>query len=85
MYYRYQPYPYYRRHYNISPYHYRRYYNPYYNFINSQIASVDQNMTNFGNMTNVSQDSNIYQLRSSASEPESVGICTAPTAEEPTP
>ena len=75
MYYRYQPYPYYRRYYNLDPYYYRRYYSPY-NIIDSQIATIDQNMVNFGDMTNVTQDANIYQLRTPAPEPESVGICT---------
>lgn len=83
MYYRYQPYPYYRRYYNLDPYYYRRYYNPYYNIIDSQIANIDQNMVNFGDMTNVSQDANIYQLRSPA--PENIGICTEPPAEPPIP
>jgi hypothetical protein len=69
MYYRYQPYPYYRRYYNLDPYYYRRYYSPYYNIIDSQIATIDQNMVNFGDMTNVTQDANIYQLRAPAPEP----------------
>jgi hypothetical protein len=73
MYYRYRPYPYYRRYYNLDPYYYRRYYSPY-NIIDSQIATIDQNMVNFGDMTNVTQDANIYQLRTPA--PESVGVCT---------
>jgi hypothetical protein len=67
MYYRYQPYPYYRRYYNINPYHYGRYYSPY-NIFNSQIASVNQRLVNFGDMTNVTQDANIYQLRTPAPE-----------------
>jgi hypothetical protein len=78
MHYRYQPYPYYRRYYNLDPYYYGRYYNPYYNYqqniIDSQVATVDQNMVNFGDMTNVTQDANIYQLRTPA--PENVGVCT---------
>lgn len=78
MYSRYQPYPYYRRYYNIDPYYYRRYYSPYYNYqqnvIDSQIANVDQNMVNFGDMTNVNQDSNVFQ--SMAPAPENVGVCT---------
>jgi hypothetical protein len=82
MYYRYQPYPYYRRYYNLDPYYYRRYYSPYYNYqqnvIDSQIANVDQNMVNFGDMTNVSQDANIYQLRSPGPTEEN-----AETQEEP--
>jgi hypothetical protein len=86
MYYRYQPYPYYRRYYNIDPYYYRRYYSPYYNIIDSQVATVDQNMVNFGDMTNVTQDANIYQIRTPAPEPESVGVCTvSPEVESVTP
>ncbi len=85
MYYRYQPYPYYRRYYNLDPYYYRRYYSPYYNYqqniIDSQVATIDQNMVNFGDMTNVTQDANIYQLRTPA--PESVGVCTEPPLLEP--
>jgi hypothetical protein len=85
MHYRYQPYPYYRRYYNLDPYYYRRYYSPY-NIIDSQIATIDQNMVNFGDMTNVTQDANIYQLRTPAPEPESVGICTvSPEVESVTP
>jgi hypothetical protein len=85
MHYRYQPYPYYRRYYNLDPYYYRRYYSPY-NIIDSQIATIDQNMVNFGDMTNVTQDANIYQLRAPAPEPESVGICTvSPEVESVTP
>jgi hypothetical protein len=67
MYTRYQPYSYQRRYYNIDPYSYRRYYNPY-NIYNSQISDVNQSITNFGDMTNVNQDSNVYQLMSP--EPE---------------
>ena len=67
MHYRFRPYPYYRRYYNIDPYYYRKYYYPY-NIINSQIASIDQNMINFGDMTNVTQDATIYQLRSPETE-----------------
>jgi hypothetical protein len=85
MYYRYQPYPYYRRYYNLDPYYYRRYYSPYYNYqqniIDSQVATIDQNMVNFGDMTNVTQDANIYQLRSPA--PENVGVCTEPPTSLP--
>ncbi len=69
MYYRYQPYPYYRRYYNLDPYYYRRYYSPYYNIIDSQVATIDQNMVNFGDMTNVTQDANIYQSMAPAPEP----------------
>jgi hypothetical protein len=85
MHYRYQPYPYYRRYYNLDPYYYRRYYSPY-NIIDSQIATIDQNMVNFGDMTNVTQDANIYQIRTPAPEPESVGVCTvSPEVESVTP
>jgi hypothetical protein len=87
MYYRYQPYPYYRRYYNLNPYYYGRYYNPYYNYqqniIDSQVATVDQNMVNFGDMSNVTQDANIYQLRTPA--PENVGVCTEPPSIVPIP
>jgi hypothetical protein len=69
MYYRYQPYPYYRRYYNLDPYYYRRYYSPYYNIIDSQVATIDQDMVNFGDMTNVTQDANIYQSMAPAPEP----------------
>jgi hypothetical protein len=66
MYSRYQPYPYQRRYYNIDPYYYRRYYNPYYNYqqniIDSQVADVNQSINNFGDMTDVNQNSNVYQL-----------------------
>ena len=69
---RYQPYPYYRRYYNINPYHYGRYYNPYYNYqqniIDSQIANSDQSIVNYGDMTDVNQDSNIYQSMTPAPE-----------------
>ena len=78
MHYRYQPYPYYRRYYNLDPYYYRRYYSPYYNYrqniIDSQVATIDQNMVNFGDMTNVNQDANIYQLRTPDSK--NIGVCT---------
>jgi hypothetical protein len=70
MYYRYQPYPYYRRYYNLDPYYYRRYYNPYYNVIDSQIANVDQSMINYGDMADVSQDSVIYQSRTAKPKTE---------------
>ena len=89
MYYRYQPYPYYRRYYNLDPYYYRRYYSPYYNYqqniIDSQVATVDQDMVNFGDMTNVTQDANIYQLRTPAPEPEPVPPVEPPVEESPTP
>jgi hypothetical protein len=84
MHYKYQPYPYYRRYYNLDPYYYRRYYSPY-NIIDSQIATIDQNMVNFGDMTNVTQDANIYQIRTPAPEPESVGILPEPEVPEPEP
>ena len=85
MYSRYQPYPYYRRYYNINPYHYGRYYSPYYNYqqniIDSQIANSDQSIINYGDMTDVIQDSDIYQ--SMTPDPESVGVCTEPPVPEP--
>lgn len=72
MYYRYQPYPYYRGYYNLEPY-YRRYYSPYYNYmqniVNSQIANSDQNIVNYGDMTDVIQDSDIYQSMTPPEEP----------------
>lgn len=61
MYYYPRPYPYYRRYYNINPYYYRRYYYPFYNVVDSQIADVDQSIINYGDMTDVIQDSDIYQ------------------------
>jgi hypothetical protein len=70
MYYRYQPYPYYRRYYNLDPYYYRKYYYPYYNVVDSQVADVDQSIINYGDMTDVIQDSDIYQ--SMTPEPEKV-------------
>ena len=83
MYNRYQPYPYYRRYYNIDPYYYGRYYSPYYNYqqniIDSQIANTNQSIINYGDMSDVIQDSYIYQSMS----PEPVGLCTAPEAEPP--
>jgi hypothetical protein len=78
----YRPYPYYRRYYNLNPYYYGRYYSPYYNYmqniIDSQIASVDQNITNFGDMTDVIQDADVYQSMTPEPVPENVGICTTP-------
>jgi hypothetical protein len=61
------------RYYNIDPYYYRRYYyNPYYNYqkniIDSQIADVDQSINNFGDMTDVIQDSVINQSMHPAPE-----------------
>lgn len=65
MYYPYRPYPYYRRYYNLDPYYYRRYYNPYYNYVqnvvDSQIADVNQDIVNYGDMTDVIQDADVYQ------------------------
>lgn len=69
---RYMPYPYYRPYYNMNPYYYRRYYNPY-NIYDSQISDVNQNITNFGDMTDVIQNVDVIQ---SMAEP--VGMCTAP-------
>lgn len=71
MHYRYQPYPYYRRYYNIDPYYYRRYYNPY-NIYNSQISDVNQNITNFGDMNDVIQNVDVFQSMS-----EHIGVCTS--------
>ena len=72
MYYRYQPYPYHRRYQNFNPYYYPRYYNPYYNYqqniIDSQIAEVDQSIINYGDMTDVIQNADVYQ--SMSPEPE---------------
>lgn len=85
MYYRYQPYPYYRRYYSLDPYYYRRYYwNPYYNYqqniIDSQISDVDQSIINYGDMTDVYQDANVYQSMAPAPSPESssenVSVCS---------
>lgn len=71
MYY-YRPYPYYRRYYNLDPYYYRRYYNPYYNYVqnvvDSQIADVNQDIVNYGDMTDVIQDSDVYQSMASPQE-----------------
>tara|TARA_B110000503_G_C6991389_1_gene347501 strand:+ start:432 stop:710 length:279 start_codon:yes stop_codon:yes gene_type:complete len=81
MYPKYQPYPYYRRYYNIDPYSYRRYYSPYYNYqqniIDSQYANVDQSIVNYGDMSDVIQDSNVYQSMEPAPEPD------VPLPEEP--
>ena len=66
------------RYYNLTPYHYRRYYNPYYNYqqniIDSQIADVNQSITNFGDMTDVIQNSDVYQSMTPAQEPEIVNV-----------
>jgi hypothetical protein len=89
MYYRYQPYPYYRRYYNINPYHYGRYYNPYYNYqqniIDSQIANSDQSIINYGDMNDVIQDSDIYQSRTPApvTEEQKINIETVEVLAEP--
>ena len=61
MYPRYQPYPYQRRYYSINPYSYGRYYSPY-NMYNSQFANVNQSINNFGEMNDVIQNSDVYQL-----------------------
>ncbi len=61
MHYRYLPYPYYRRYYSVDPYFYRRYYNPYYNIIDSQVSDIDQSVINYGDMTDVIQDADVYQ------------------------
>jgi hypothetical protein len=86
MYYRYQPYPYYRRYYSLDPYYYGRYYNPFYNYqqniIDSQIADVDQSIINYGDMTDVIQDSDIYQSMAPELVTENVGVCTEPPATE---
>lgn len=62
-----RPYPYRMRYYSLDPYYYGRYYNPYYgystNVIDSQVANVNQSINNFGDMIDVNQNSNIYQLR----------------------
>ena len=83
MYYRYQPYPYYRRYYSIDPYYYGRYYNPYYNYqqniVDSQIADTNQSIVNYGDMNDVIQNSDVYQSMSPESEP--TGICTEPQVE----
>ena len=72
MYYRYLPYPYYRRYYNLNPYYYYRRYYPYYNIVDSQIADVDQSIINYGDMIDVIQDADIYQ--SMAAEPDTKEI-----------
>lgn len=72
MYYRrYLPYPHYRRYYNINPYFHRRYYNPYYNIFNGQYSNIDQGIINYGDMTDVYQDANVYQLMSPKEEQKS--------------
>ncbi len=76
MYYRYQPYPYYRKYYNIDPYYYRRYYNPYYNYqqniVDSQVSDVDQSIVNYGDMTDVIQDADVYQSMAAIAAPKNV-------------
>ena len=78
MYYRYQPYPYYRRYYNLNPYYYGRYYSPYYdyqqNIIDSQVSDVDQSIVNFGDMSDVIQDADVYQSMAPAPELEPVEV-----------
>lgn len=68
MYSRYRPYPYY----NLDRFCRRNYYDPYYNYrqniINSQIANSNQSINNYGDMTDVIQNSDIYQ--SMTPEPE---------------
>ena len=71
MYYRYLPYQYYRRYYNINPYFYRRYY-PYYNLIDSQYGSINQDIVNYGNMSDVIQDADIYQSMSPETNSETI-------------
>jgi hypothetical protein len=66
MFYNYAPYSYRRRYYHLDPhYYYRKYYNPFYSVIGSQIATSDQSIINYGKMTDVIQDSKIFQSRSS--------------------
>jgi ABC-type antimicrobial peptide transport system permease subunit len=91
MHYRYRNYPYYRRYYNLNPYYYGRYYNPYYNYqqniIDSQIADVDQSVINYGDMSDVIQDSYIYQSMEPAPvspEPVEVPPVEPPPVEPPT-
>jgi hypothetical protein len=84
MHYRYRPYPYYRRYYNLDPYYYRRYYNPY-NIFDSQIANVDQSIINYGDMADTSQDSVIYQLRTPAPDTKEKGITTETVEVSPEP
>jgi hypothetical protein len=76
MYRRYQPYPYYRRYYNIDPYYYTRYYSPY-NIYNGQISDVNQSINNFGDMNDVNQNANVYQSMC----PEPVSPLTEETVE----
>jgi hypothetical protein len=69
MYYNYyRPYPYYRRYYDFNPYYYGRYYNSFYNVVDSQVSDVDQSIVNYGDMTDVIQDADVYQ--SMAPEPD---------------
>lgn len=75
------------RYYSLDPYHYARYYNPYYNYstnvIDSQIANVNQSINNFGNMMDVNQNSNIYQLRAPEPTPASIEEPVTLPVEEP--
>jgi hypothetical protein len=81
--YTYPQYLYPRRYYNINPYYYGRYYNPYYNYstnvVNSQISDVNQSINNFGDMTDVNQNSNVYQLMT----PDPVTPPVEPISEPP--
>jgi hypothetical protein len=89
MYHHYQPYRYYRRYYDLNPYYYSRYYNPYYNYqqniIDSQIADSNQSIVNYGDMTDVIQDSDIYQSMTSENEKDvdtSDEVSSLPSSEE---
>jgi ABC-type antimicrobial peptide transport system permease subunit len=83
MHYRYRPYPYYGRYYNINPYYYGRYYNPYYNYqqniIDSQVSDIDQSIYNYGDMTDVIQDADVYQLMTPANQPTPIEQDNLPT------
>jgi hypothetical protein len=73
MYARYQPYSY-----------HRRYYNPYYsysrNIVDSQVSEVNQSINNFGDMIDVTQNSDVYQLMTPEPEMvEDVAQCDPPT------
>jgi hypothetical protein len=46
------------------------------NIVDSQVSDIDQSINNFGDMSDVIQDANVYQSMAPASE--SVGICTEP-------
>jgi ABC-type antimicrobial peptide transport system permease subunit len=85
MHYRYRNYPYYRRYYNLNPYYYGRYYNPYYNYqrniVDSQVSDIDQSIYNYGGMTDVIQDADVYQ--SMTPVPKNIGISTEPPKNSP--